>query len=43
MDVDYRKLWKLLIDKEIKNRTDLIKMTGIPTNILTKFGQGEFI
>ena len=32
MDVDYRKLWKLLID-----------MAGISTNILAKLGKGEFI
>ena len=43
MDVDYRKLWKLLIDKGIKNRTDLIKMAGISTNILAKLGKGEFV
>lgn len=43
MDIDYRKLWKLLIDKGIKNRTDLIKMAGISTNILAKLGKGEFI
>ena len=43
MDVDYRKLWKLLIDKGIKNRTDLIKMAGISTNILAKLGKGDFI
>ncbi len=43
MDVDYRKLWKLLIDKGIKNRTDLIKMAGISTNILAKFGKGKYI
>ena len=43
MDVDYGKLWKLLIDKGIKNRTDLIKMAGISTNILAKLGKGEFI
>ena len=43
MDVDYRKLWKLLIDKGINNRTDLIKMAGISTNILAKLGKGEFI
>lgn len=43
MDVDYRKLWKLLIDKGIKNRTDLIKMSGISTNILAKLGKGEYI
>lgn len=43
MDVDYRKLWKLLIDKGIKNKTELIKMAGISTNILAKLGKGEFI
>ena len=43
MDVDYRKLWKLLIDKGIKNKTELIAMAGISTNILAKLGKGEFI
>ena len=42
-DVDYRKLWKMLIDKGIKNKTDLIKMAGISTNILAKLGKGEYI
>ena len=43
MDVDYRKLWKMLIDKGIKNKTDLIEMAGISTNILAKLTKGEFI
>ena len=43
MDVDYRKLWKLLLDKGIKNKTELIKMAGISTNILAKLGKGDFI
>ena len=43
MDVDYRKLWKMLIDKGIKNKTALIKMAGISTNILAKLGKGEYI
>lgn len=43
MDVDYRKLWKLLIDKGIKNKTELITMAGISTNILAKLGKGEFV
>ena len=43
MDVDYRKLWKMLIDKGIKNKTDLVKMAGISTNILAKLGKGEYI
>ncbi len=42
-DVDYRKLWKLLIDKNIKKKTDLITMAGISTNILAKLSKGEFI
>ena len=33
----------MLIDQRIKNRTDLIKMAGISTNILTKLGKGEYI
>ncbi|WP_288958814.1 helix-turn-helix transcriptional regulator [uncultured Treponema sp.] len=41
--VDYRKLWKLMIDKGIKNKTDLIPMANISTNILAKLNKGEFI
>jgi len=40
---DYKKLWKILIDKGIKNKTDLISMAGITTNILAKLSKGEFI
>lgn len=43
MDVDYRKLWKLLIDKDIKKKTDLIEMADISTNILAKLSKGEYI
>ncbi len=42
-NVDYRKLWKLLIDKGIKNKTELIPMAGISTNVLAKLNKGEFI
>lgn len=42
-DVDYRKLWKLLIDRDIKKKTDLITMAGISTNILAKLNKGEYI
>ncbi len=42
-DVDYRKLWIKLIDKGIKNKTDLITMAGISSNVLAKLGKGEFI
>lgn len=40
--VDYKKLWKLLIDKEMK-KTDLISLAGISTNILAKMNKGEFV
>ncbi len=43
MNVDYRKLWKLLIDKNIKKKTDLIPLAGITTNILAKLNKGEYI
>lgn len=43
MDADYRKLWKLLIDKNIKKKTDLIPLAGITTNVLAKMNKGEFI
>ena len=42
-DVDYRKLWIKLIDKGIKNKTDLIAMADISSNVLAKLGKGEFI
>lgn len=42
-DVDYRKLWKLLLDKNIKKKTDLIEMAGISTNILAKLSKGDYI
>ena len=40
--VDYKKLWKLLIDKEMK-KTDLIPLAGISTNILARLGKGEYV
>jgi len=42
-NVDYRKLWKILIDKNIKNKTDLIPLAGISSNVLAKLTKGEFI
>lgn len=32
-----------MIDKGIKNKTDLIPMANISTNILAKLNKGEFI
>ena len=35
---NYNKLWKLLIDKEMK-KTDLITVAGINPNILARLGR----
>ena len=43
MDVDYQKLWERMKSKGIKNKTDLIPLAGITTNIVAKLGKGEFI
>lgn len=42
MAVKYLKLWKLLLDKNMK-RTDLIAKAGISTNVLAKLGKDEFV
>lgn len=42
MAVKYIKLWKLLLDKNLK-RTDLISIAGISTNVLAKLGKDEFV
>ena len=42
MNVNYKKLWKLLIDKDMK-KTDLIPLAGISTNVLAKMNKGEDI
>ena len=40
MAVCYKKLWKLLIDKNM-NKTELRKATGITTTALAKLGRDE--
>ena len=40
MSVSYKKLWKLLIDKEI-SKVDLRKHAGISTGTLAKLGKNE--
>lgn len=40
MAICYNKLWKLLIDKNLK-RTDLKQLSGISSNILAKLGKNE--
>ena len=39
MAMNYNKLWKLLIDRELYKK-DLREMTGISTNALAKMGKG---
>lgn len=40
MAVSYKKLWKLLIDKDMKKK-DLRAATGISTTTLAKLGKDE--
>lgn len=42
MDVSYKKLFKLLIDKNMK-RADLRLAIGISPNTMTKLSNGEFV
>lgn len=42
MHSNYKKLWKLLIDKDMK-KTDLISVANISANILAKMNKGENI
>ena len=40
MAISYRKLWKILIDKDMKKK-DLRVQSGISTNALAKLGKNE--
>lgn len=40
MKVSYKKLWKLLIDKDM-NKTDLRNATGISSCTIAKMAKGE--
>ena len=42
MTISYNKLWKLLIDKDIK-KTQLCEKAGISTNAMAKMGKNEVI
>lgn len=42
MNVSYKKLWKLLIDKEM-NKSDLRKATGISSSTVAKLTRGETV
>ncbi len=40
MDISYKKLWKLLIDRDMMKK-DLIAAAGISTNAMAKLGKNE--
>lgn len=42
MAVTYKKLWKLLIDKEIK-KSELQKMAEISGNVLSRLNRDEYV
>lgn len=39
--ISYNPLWKTLIDKGIKNKTELIEMTGISSGTLAKMSKDQ--
>lgn len=42
MMISYKKLWKLLIDLELKKK-DLMEMAGISQSTVTKLGHNESV
>lgn len=42
MMISYKKLWKLLIDRDLKKK-DLMEMSGISQSSVTKLGHNESI
>ncbi|MEG0958080.1 MAG: helix-turn-helix transcriptional regulator [Erysipelotrichaceae bacterium] len=42
MSISYNKLWKLLIDKNMK-KTDLIYNANISANVLARMGKNESV
>ena len=43
MFIDYSKLWKKLAAMGIKNKTELMPLAGISSNILAKLSKGDYI
>lgn len=41
--ISYKPLWKTLIDKGIKNKTDLIKIAKISSGTLSKLSKDAFV
>ena len=42
MNVNYNKLWKLIIDKNM-NKSELRELTGIGTNTLAKLSKNQVV
>ena len=42
MTVNYNKLWKMLIDKNMMNK-DLREAAGVTTNVMAKLGKNEHV
>ena len=42
MAVSYKKLWKLLIDRDLKKK-DLMQMAGISNYTLARLNKGDYI
>lgn len=42
MKISYNKLWKLLIDREMK-RKDLKEITGLSSSSMAKLGKNELV
>ena len=42
MEISYKKLWKLLIDKDLKKK-DLLSVAGISWSSVTKLSKGETV
>ena len=40
MDITYKKLWKILIAKEM-NKTQLKEAAGVSSNVIAKLGKNE--
>jgi len=40
MDITYKKLWEMLIDKEM-NKTQLKEAAGVSSNVIVKLGKNE--
>lgn len=43
MEVSYNKLWKLMIDRGLTNKSDLRTLTGVGTNTLAKLSKNQLV